>query len=91
MKYVLFAVSQASNGELINAYVASCDVDAHDGVGEVRFTSFEEQAMQFDNATEALEFWRRPSTVRPYRKSDGQTNRPLTAYTCSVEPTKEER
>ena len=43
-----------------------------------------EKAKQFDSFTEAMEFWRRQSTVHPFRLSDGKPNRPLCAYSVTV-------
>lgn len=65
-------------------WLVSCDVDANDGRGEVMATPIEHLARTFESAAEALEYWRRPSTVHPTRP-DGKPNRPLTAYTVSIE------
>lgn len=60
-------------------YVVSCDVDAFDGRGLLDTTDDKSRAMAFDSVVEALEYWKRQSTVVPMRP-DGKPNRPLTAY-----------
>lgn len=49
----------------------------------VESTDDKETAMQFDNAMDALEFWKSVNPNYPVRP-DGKPNRPLTAYTVSV-------
>lgn len=66
------------------SYVAEYDPDAHDGFGYVRGTSNIAEAKPFASAAEALGFYRQTSTVRPLR-GDGRPNRPLTAFTVSIE------
>jgi hypothetical protein len=41
--------------------------------------------MVFEDHAAAMEVWTRQSRVRPLRP-DGKPNRPLTAYTISIEP-----
>lgn len=60
------------------------DHDAYNGVGYGVFTTDKASAALFANACEALEFWRRQSSVRPFR-GDGEPNRPMTALTIEVE------
>lgn len=60
-------------------YVISCDVDAYEGRGHLETTDDPTRALAFDNAADALRYWRRQSTVVPLRP-DGKPNRPLTAY-----------
>lgn len=67
------------------SYVQSFDVDANDGRGDLVVTFDKKNAKQFDNGGEAVEFWRQQSTVHPIRETDGKPNRPLTAYTISIE------
>lgn len=73
-------VIRAFDGRLVE----DCDVDAMDGIGLVHFTHFESRAKKFASAAEAMRFWRRQSTVRPIRP-DGKPNRPLTAFSCTLE------
>jgi len=64
-------------------YLRSCNVDAHGGRGSVDAVQDPAQALRFRDVLEAMEYWRRQSTVRPLRP-DGLPNRPLTAYTIEV-------
>jgi hypothetical protein len=64
-------------------YLKSFDHDAFAGLGYGTFTFSRDQAKRFADAGEALEFWRKPSAVKP-RRPDGEPNRPLTATTIEV-------
>lgn len=64
-------------------YLTDFDPDANDGWGDLGTSPDIEEAMLFATSVGAWEFWRRESTVRPYRP-DGQPNRPLTAFTVQV-------
>lgn len=68
----------------IGAYLAWYNPDARDGIGEADWTLDPSGAMQFDSAEAALRAYRAVSTVRPVR-ADGKPNRPLTAFTVSIE------
>jgi hypothetical protein len=72
------------------AYLKAYDPEAHDGQGFAEWTMDPAEALRFENAVDALEFWRQVPKSRPVR-GDGQPNRPLTAYTIAVEkaPTSE--
>jgi len=72
-----------SNGSPAHQYLASYDPEAYDGRGFAEWTADIELAMRFPTAGEAWMLWRQPSRVRPVR-SDGQPNRPLTAFTIEV-------
>lgn len=77
------------DGTATTVWLADVDVDAIDGYGMIAFTIEREQALAFDTFAEAMECWKRQSTVRPLR-DDGRPNRPLTAFTCQpVEDGKE--
>jgi len=65
------------------AYLVDCDVDWEGGIGAVISTKLRGCAMRFDDVGEAMEFWRRQSTVMPFRP-DGKPNRPLTAFTIEI-------
>jgi hypothetical protein len=67
-------------------YVMSFDPDANDGRGELLTTPSLDQALKFDDQAGALRFYRQASTVHPLR-DDGKPNRPLTAFTVTIEPT----
>jgi hypothetical protein len=64
----------------VGAWVMSYDPD-----GSVEWTNDPDHALRFDNRTDAFELWRKPSKVNPIR-ADGKPNRPLTAFTFSIEP-----
>ena len=66
-------------------FVTDYDPDAYEGRGLVQFTADVKKALTFDDAGAAYDFWNRASPSYPLRP-DGQPNRPLTAYTISVEP-----
>jgi hypothetical protein len=65
-------------------YVQDYNPDACAGYGELVATSDIQKAMRFESAGDALEFYRQQSKVRPFRP-DGRPNRPLMAYTVSIE------
>lgn len=54
------------------------------GRGHVMLTDKPEEAKRFADAREALTFYRQQSKTVPMRP-DGRPNRPLTAYSISVE------
>jgi hypothetical protein len=61
-------------------YVFAFNPDGNQGFGHIAITNDPDQALKFPDFIAALNFWRQQSTVRPLR-TDGQPNRPLTAYT----------
>ena len=68
-----------------DAWVADCDVDARHGRGTTRLTKDRSEAKVFPSLLDALEYWKRQSTVQPLR-DDGKPNRPLTAYGVNPQP-----
>jgi hypothetical protein len=66
-------------------YVSSFDPDFADGRGHVGVSSDPADALRFPDAAAAWECWRTQSTVQPLRM-DGKPNRPMTAYTVTIEP-----
>lgn len=44
------------------------------------------KAMRFASQTDAMEEWKRVSTILPIRPHDGQPNRPLTSLNVMLEP-----
>lgn len=66
-------------------YVVSFDPDAYDGRGYLVTTKDKRKALRFDSPSAAMTFYQRQSTVHPLRKSDGRPNRPLTAFTVTLE------
>ncbi len=65
-------------------YVKTFNPDAFDGRGAMTATPKIEDAIHFPDAGAAMEFYRQTSTIRPLRE-DGKPNRPLTAFTVSIE------
>jgi hypothetical protein len=65
-------------------YVKAFDPDAHDGLGDVVLCTHAEDAKKFQSFADAVTFYHQVSRVRPSR-DDGKPNRPLTAYTVSME------
>ena len=68
---------------IVPTYLKSCDFDGMGGLGSVVFTNKREEAMRFESAEKALEYWRTPSKVVPIRP-DGRPNRPLTAFNVVI-------
>ena len=69
----------------VGRFVKWCDVNAKDGMGMMESTPFEHLAISFETQGEAIKYVCRQSEVRPLR-DDGRPNRPLTAFTVSIEP-----
>jgi len=69
----------------IGQFLASFDVEAHDGRGEAQFTADINRAMYFSTHVAAFEAWNTRSRTRPTR-ADGKPNKPLTAFTMTVMP-----
>lgn len=69
---------------LVGKYVIACDVDAHNGIGQIEATGDRWQAQRFPNVEAALLYWQRVSRVQPLR-DDGKPNRPLTAWHALIE------
>lgn len=65
-------------------YLVSCDVNENQGRGAIFASPNPDEAMVFDDAGQALEYWKRQSTKVPLRP-DGKPNRPLTMYTVQIE------
>jgi hypothetical protein len=70
-------------GDPTGMFVVDCDVDAYDGRGDAALTDDVYAARRFDTPGDAMTFYTRTSTVRPFRP-DGHPNRPLTAFTVEV-------
>lgn len=71
------------HGSLAGQFLERFDPDAHDGLGQAWWTKDHRKAQVFEDAAAALNEWKRPSVVRPFRP-DGQPNRPLTAFHASI-------
>lgn len=66
-------------------WVKRYDPEAFDGRGDLEVTQRPEEALVFASHAEAFELWRAVPSARPLRP-DGKPNRPLTAYTVTIEP-----
>jgi hypothetical protein len=66
------------------AYVQDYTPDGNDGQGDLVLTARRELAKTYDDPMAAIEDWKATSTTHPVR-DDGKPNRPLTAFTITVE------
>lgn len=82
MNRVVMFVCAFAAGMPIEAFLESYDPDGNGGRGDVKLTRRFEHAKIFQDSTDAIECWRRVSTLHPVRR-DGRPNRPLTAYTVT--------
>jgi len=73
------------DGPHAGQYLRSYDPDFNGGRGQVVVTDDLEMALRFADIIEAMEEWKRPSTVHPIRLSDGKPNRPMTAWSVTPE------
>lgn len=71
----------------IGNYLETFDADAFDGGGDATFTGDPAKAMRFESFEAASACWKQQSKVRPLR-SDGEPNRPLTAFCVTIEELK---
>lgn len=78
---VVAAVGQVDepNGDPAGAYIKSFEWGPENR-GIAGLTGDPLEALQFDDAGKALDFWRQDRGLRP----DGMPNRPLTAFTCEI-------
>lgn len=65
-------------------YLEWSDPNAKFGMGDERWTPDLAKAQRFPTRDAAMECWRAQSTLVP-RRSDGKPNRPMTAYSITVE------
>lgn len=69
-----------------NQYVSRFDFDGcGPGEANLKTTPLPQNAMQFDSAVDAWDFWKTVDPRQPLRP-DGQPNRPMTAFTVSIDP-----
>ena len=66
-------------------YVRRYSADGYGGRGCLLLTPQVEHAHHYPSFIDALEEWRRVSATHPVRK-DGKPNRPLSAFTVTIEP-----
>ncbi|HYT08960.1 MAG TPA: hypothetical protein VEL77_15050 [Rugosimonospora sp.] len=95
MSVVLLFHELAATGErteYTDRYLVSYDPSHHWANGDYDgglpvTTPDPRDAIQFADAGAAMEMWKRGPSCRCHRlRPDGEPNRPLTAYTVSVEP-----
>jgi hypothetical protein len=67
-----------------NQWLKTFDFEDNFGVGYGEFTDDPAEAIKFENAGALMEFWKRPSKVRPLR-ADLRPNRPLTAASVTID------
>jgi hypothetical protein len=67
-----------------DGWVKSFDPEAYEGRGIAELTSDVAEAKRFSSMEEAYAFWRLVPEARPIR-DDGRPNRPLTAFSVSIE------
>lgn len=80
--------SASADPSAAGQWVEWYDPDAMNGVGVVKLTKKHTMAQRFASYRDAFSLWREQSSVRPLRR-DGKPNRPLTAYSISIEPYEE--
>jgi hypothetical protein len=68
----------------VGAWLESFDPAAYDGRGLVRWTVDPAKAARFPSKEMAFRTWYASPACRPIRP-DGKPNRPLTAYTVTIE------
>jgi hypothetical protein len=78
------ALGQPTNAD--GQYLESFDFEYDNGRGIGKFTRNVKHALHFKDAGEALTFWRTTPKCHPIRMTDGQPNRPLTAYNVEFIP-----
>jgi hypothetical protein len=89
--YILRIIARADGTDSPEAgrFILGYDPDYHQGRGLLTTTEIRRKARRFNDQGDAYAFWRQPSRIQPTRP-DGQPNRPLTAYTVSIEPHNQE-
>jgi hypothetical protein len=70
--------------DVTGQWLKSYDPEAHDGQGWAEWTDDPAQARVFPSRMAAFEAWRAVPRARPLR-ADGRMNRPLTAFTVTIE------
>lgn len=87
MKLAIRIIEDAAGfkSPLAGMYVKGMDPDKYNGRGHISVTDDPDEALLFDDAVAAHEFYKTRSKKFPFRR-DGQANRPLTAFTVSIGP-----
>jgi len=78
-------------GDVTGWYLKSYDPGAESGAGW-EWTADKADAQVFDSTKQAFECWTAVNPLMPFRPTDGKPNKPLTAFSITLEPvtTKEE-
>lgn len=81
---VALTIAAASGQVHVGKYLEWSDPNAKTGMGDDRWTDDPAKAKRFDSFEAASACWKAQSKVIP-RRPDGKPNRPLTAYSVSIE------
>jgi hypothetical protein len=79
-----YPLDDQPQGAILGQYLATYDPEAHEGWGEAEWTTNIDLARRFDSTSDAYDCWRTIPASRPTRP-DGKNNRPLTAFSITVE------
>lgn len=71
-------------GPVLGLYLEWSDPNARGGMGDDRWTDSVDRARKFETLDAAVSCWTAVSFVRPVRP-DGKPNKPLTAYSVTIE------
>lgn len=82
----IIGLADGRTSDIDGAWLAAYDNTLEDehGVGTVHATREMDRAMRFHDFKDAWEFWKQGSLTIP-RRPDGKPNRPLTAFTVTIE------
>lgn len=80
----LEALALAADRVIKGDYLEWSNPNARHGRGDEKWTSDLKRAKRFPTFEAALECWKAQSTLVPFRP-DGKPNRPMTAYSVTVE------
>ncbi len=69
----------------VGQYLKSYDPELFDGRGAINWTAILDQAKRYSSPAHVLEEWKSAPACHPIRLTDGMPNRPLTAYSVSIE------
>jgi hypothetical protein len=78
------AVAAFDDNVVKGQYLEWSNPNAKHGMGDELWTGDLKRAKKFETFEAAMECWRAQSTNRPWRP-DGKANRPLTAFSVTVE------
>jgi hypothetical protein len=82
-------VALVTEGVVVGNYLEWSDPDANFGRGDDRWTIDVKKAKRFPSFEAASRCWKARSTLVPTRP-DGRPNRPMTAYSVSIEQVPDE-